>query len=242
MTYSYDRRLGSEEIDTSGLFEKFLARIDSSVGPDWEEFKKDVRDLGPTSFEKPGGPNTLQTVIYVRSGGHSSNRSVPNAKDVYHSWDLTRRLERAREEEEHLKRTTWEVAYFRGTKFGKYERIPKDLAETPWKPGHLLLDESAQIQGHGFDSDFGPTLNLRSKTIGSEISQGTVVGKRIILMPDKRVQYLIKPRSGRAEKVYQAKVRLQQIERSLLTMVDYLTPEDFRKLHEEKEKLLKLVK
>jgi hypothetical protein len=120
----------------------------------------------------------------------------------------------------------------------KPERIPKEEAKTPWKPGCHIEEEGARIEGRGWDNDAGATFVLRTTPIGTDVPTGTVVGKRRL---GGVVQYLIKPRSGAAEKKYQARLELESLKTQLSINLDYMSPEDIRKTHERIEELKKKI-
>jgi len=162
-----------------------------------------------------------------------------NLKKVYQQWESDYKHAEAQKVKQRYLDSTVEVQYFsKSGRPGKPERIPKDEADKPWKDGCFIQEENAKIEGHGFDSDFGPTFTLRSIPIGTETPIGTIVAKRKL---KGKIQYLIKPRSRAAEAKYQARRELEALETNLRVNLDMYSPEELQKTQERIEYLRRKV-
>jgi hypothetical protein len=225
------------------MLTRFLAKLDAAgptLGPDWQELRAEIVALGDAAFAAAGEPGSLTSLLYVESGAYDSARRVPTEADIYRNWAQTRRVIAERAAHAKLLAETYEVRDFdRNGKLGKPKRIPRGEASTPWRASCMIVTEGARVAGSNFDNDFGPSFAVKSTPIGSERAEGTIVAKRLIEQPDtdgklsKHVQYLIKPRSAKAERVYTAKQRLIEITAELAD-VDYLTPARITVLHAER--------
>lgn len=205
-----------------------------SQGDVWDEFLKALEGCGYDSDKSfgQGDPGSLARMISIDLGPRKDeNISI---KGLYRRWELDYKREIERAVRQRYLDATVEVRYIdRSGKLKKPERIPKEEADTPWKPGCFIKDENARVEGRGFDSDFGATFVLKTTPIGTEIPTGTIVGKRKL---GGRVQYLIKPRSSSAEKKYQMRVELDDLRRSVRDW-EMSSPEQLAKEHERIKEL-----
>lgn len=219
----------------------FLARLDAAgdkAGPEWQDLRSEIAALGDAAFAPPSQGGTLAASLYVASGGYDSARRVPAIWEVYAPWAEARKVARDREERARMLAATVEIIDFRGAKLAKPRRVPRDEATMPWRPGCLIVTETARVEGRDFDSDFGPKFSIRSAPVGTEREEGTIVAKRIAALDGKkRVQYLVKPRSGKAERLYVARKRIAEIESILGVEADYLSGERRAALIAERDQL-----
>jgi hypothetical protein len=153
-------------------------------------------------------------------------------------------MARARAAHEAHLAATVEVRPWKGDKFAKPVRVPKEESNAWQKSGDLVLEERPDVRGSNFDDDFGPTMSIRTKAIGTELPEGTIKGKRMIVLPDaadgklrKRVQYLVRPRGKKAETDYQRGLRIAEIRYQLGAGIDYLDGEAIQRLRAELERL-----
>lgn len=201
-----------------------------------------IAELENTEFDDngkfgQGAPGSLQRWISIEAGPLQND--PVNLKKVYQQWESDYKHAEAQRIKQRYLGSTVEVQYFsKSGSPGKPERIPKDEADKPWKDGCILQEESAKIEGHGFDRDFGPTFTLRSTSIGTETPIGTVVAKRKL---GGKIQYLIKPRSRPAEAKYQARRELEDLESKLRVNLDMYSPEGLQKTRERIEYLKRKV-
>jgi len=185
-----------------------------------------------------GGPGSFQRLIsvWLDDGGSNIQR-------LYDQWEMDYKFALAKEEKARLESATYSVAYWKGSKFGKPERIPREDLDVPWKSGFLLLDERGRIQGHNFDSDFGPRYTIKTLPIGLETDAGVVRHKRMVKTERGTVvQYLIKPWSSAGKRKYDAAKRLFGLERELRVNLDNMSTTVRDKILSEIEKLEKIVK
>lgn len=225
----------------AGVVSDILERARQVRGEYAEEFLQQLRQV-PYDDSKgvQGPPASLQRIISV----WVFNTGAQSIQQLYDEWELDHKSALRRAEMEQLKASTFVVQYSSGSKFGKPERMPKDDLHQPWKPGFLLLDERGKIQGRDFDSDFGPRLTIKTLPIGQEIDPGTIKHKRLIKTDSGPIiQYLVKPRSGPAQKRYEAGKELAKLELQLRADIDGLLPAPTReRIQAEIEKLRKIVK
>jgi len=217
-----------------------VSKINSSFGPDWEVFKEEVKDLlheyrDGAGIQGPPG-SLLRSISVAAEGGRVPK--VPNAKELYYPWYRAREIELERAREQAYLASTVAVQMWAKDKWSKSVRIPKEDAQVPWKPGHLLVTTNTIMQGHGFDSSSGASFNVRSLVIGAEVPKGTVVGKRLL---GGETQYLVKPRGGPKEKAYMAAMRLKAILGLLRGSVDMMPEKQRESLIAERDKLQPLV-
>lgn len=85
---------------------------------------------------------------------------------------------------------------------------PSELAAWRARPGHTVVSEAPNVVGGDFDAAgasaagaFGAGATVRTHRVGADIPAGRVVAKRLVGEPGAppRVEYLVKPRGGRAE-------------------------------------------
>lgn len=198
-----------------------------------------VKELELLPFEDgggyQGGPGSLLRDVSIQAVENKLN-----VRRLYDEWARVREAQLAKAVRQRYLDSTYEVTYAKGNRWGKPERIPREDADKPWKPGMLLLDEKGRIEGRGFDDDFGPSFSLKSLPIGHEMSAGVVKAKRQIRTDQGlQVQYLIKPWSASGKKKYEAQKRLSWLERSLRVDRDMMSEEDAAKVHQEIDSLRK---
>lgn len=217
---------------------KELSPKSRDASESWAAF---LRALHESQFDSnepkysQGDPGSLTRFISIEY----ADRGVVRLDKIWTLWDDAYRREAAKQVLLEYMASTVEVVYYsKGVKAGKPERLPKDEVAKPWKPGHLLLEENARIEGRGFDRDEGPTFVLRSTPIGTETPSGTVVGKRKV---GGKVQYLVKPRGAAAEKKYLAREELEELRTRLRVNLDLMGLEDIAKTRKRIEELEKRV-
>jgi hypothetical protein len=205
-----------------------------SQGENWPAFVDALRecDYDSTGAIYQGEPGSLTRYISVALG---PQKEKVNLTRIYQDWDETYKREMARKVRQRYLDATVEVTYLdKNGRLKKPERIPKEDANTPWKPGCHIKEEGARVEGRGWDKDPGPTFVLRTTPIGTETPTGTIVGKRKL---GGTVQYLIKPRSAPAEKRYLARLELESLQTQLKINLDYMSPEDIQKAHDRIDEL-----
>jgi len=134
-------------------------------------------------------------------------------KRLLSEWLDLRAVARRRQEFEHLLATTTVVVdYTAGGRAKRVRRIPNDETQVPWRAGHVIVEARIDVRGNfDGDPDF-PTFSLRLLAVGHELPEGKVKARRVL---DGRTQYLVKPRSKRAEIRYRRTEELEEL-RSLL--------------------------
>jgi hypothetical protein len=226
---------------TDPVLKELLERAEHmpSQGDLWADFLKEIENCGYDS-DKPfgqGAPGSLARLISIDLGPTKDGKV--NLSRIYQGWEFDYKRELERKVKQRYLDATVEVIYIdRSGKLKKPERIPKEEAHTPWKPGCLIEDENARVEGRGWDSDHGATFVLRTTPIGTEIPTGTIVGKRKL---GGKVQYLIKPRSASAEKKYLAQLELDSLRTNLRINLDNMGPDDIQKTRDRIQKLEKMV-
>lgn len=161
-------------------------------------------------------------------------------KRLYDEWAYAKEMRAAKAVRQRYLDSTYEVIYNKGKRWGKPERVSKEEAYKPWKPGLLLLDEKGRVEGRDFDNDFGPSFTLKSLPVGHETSAGVVKAKRQIRTNQGlQVQYLIKPWSASGKKKYDAKKRLSDLEKSLWADRELMSNEDATKMRQEIDSIKK---
>lgn len=126
------------------------------------EFVEELKSV-PFDDSKPVGALQGPAGSLQRSIAIQKLDGVLDASALYTEWAHTKEREIAQRVKERYLATTYEVRYWKGRQFGKPERMPKDELDKAWKQGLLLMSEKGRIQGHNFDSDFGPTLTLKKR-------------------------------------------------------------------------------
>lgn len=206
-----------------------------SQGENWPAFIDALRecDYDVTGQIYQGGPASLTRSISIALGPKKDEKV--SLTRLFQEWDDNYQREQARRVRQRYLDATVEVIYLdKNGKLKKPERIPKEDADKPWKPGCHIQAEGARIEGRGWDKDPQPTFVLKTTPIGTETPTGTIVGKRKL---GGTVQYLIKPRSAPAEKKYLARLELESLQTQLKINLDYMSPEDIRNTHERIEVL-----
>ncbi len=202
----------------SVLLPAFLAALEVAAQPDpkayqpplaadWTVLRDEVLALGASAFSEPA-PDApgLAKVLWSGCGGLSRSFHDVSPRHVYTEWkalavrEATERAARvAAAEREAYLASTREVQDYRGDRLGHARRIPLAEVSLPWKSDHVIED--------GVDGE--PLL-----AVGEERRGGKVVARRVVftgeMLPGhvkaRRVQYLLKPRSPRAEKAYLASI------------------------------------
>lgn len=205
-----------------------------SQGHVWVDFLKALEECGYDS-DKPfgqGAPGSLARLISIDLGPMKDGKV--SITRLYQQWEYAHKREIERAVKQRYLDATVEVIYIdRSGKLKKPERIPKEDADKPWKPGCFIEDENARVEGRGWDSDHGATFVLRTTPIGTEIPTGTIMGKRKL---GGKVQYLVKPRSSSAEKKYQMREELEHL-RYRVKDWEMTPPEQLAKEHERIKEL-----
>lgn len=227
-------------MSTDPIIKELVERAEHmpSQGDNWPIFIDALRECDYDSNGPiyQGPPASLTRLISVALG---PQKDKVNLTRLFQQWDDDYKRDLERRVKQRYLDSTVEVTYFdKNGRPKKPERIPKEEAKTPWKPGCHIEEEGARIEGRGWDNDAGATFVLRTTPIGTDVPSGTIVAKRRL---GGVVQYLIKPRSGAAEKKYQARLELESLRTQLKINLDYMGPEDIRKTHERIEKLEKMV-
>ena len=213
-----------------------------SKGDNWGEFLKDLKE---STFDSEGSysqgePSSVTRFISLEYEGVVNRNKVSLGK-IYRLWDDHYQLEQAKRVRQQYLDATVEVVYFsKSGRPGKSERLPKEEAKKPWKPGCSIEEENVRIEGRGFDRDMGPSFVLKSTPIGTETPKGTVVAKRRL---GGKMQYLIKPRGASAEKKYLAREELEDLRSRLrnLSYMDMLEPDDAERIQARIRELEKRV-
>jgi hypothetical protein len=128
----------------------------------WPLFIEALEECGYDS-DKPmgqGDPGSLARIISIDLGPtKDGNVSITR---LFEGWDYTYKKDLERRVKQRYLDATVQVTYFnKSGKPGKPERIPKEDADKPWKPGCTIEEENARIEGRGWDSDHGATFTLR---------------------------------------------------------------------------------
>jgi hypothetical protein len=210
-----------------------------SQGESWPLFIDALRecDYDSTGPIYQGGPNSLTRSISIALGPQKDEKV--SLTRLFQEWDDNYKRDLERRVKQRYLDSTVEITYLdKNGRPKKPERIPKEEASTPWKPGCHIEEEGARIEGRNWDSDSGATFVLRTTPIGTEVPTGTIVGKRRL---GSKVQYLIKPRSAAAQKKYLARQELDSLRTQLKINLDYMSPDDIQKTHERIKVLEKLV-
>lgn len=210
-----------------------------SQGDNWKLFIEALQECDFDS-SKPfgqGAPGSLTRNISIALGPRKDEKV--SLTRLFQQWDDDYKRELERRVRQRYLDATVEVTYLdKNGRLKKPERIPKEEVNTPWKPGCHIQEEGARIEGRGWDNDPGPTFVLKTTPIGTETPTGTIVGKRKL---GSKVQYLIKPRSGAAEKKYKARLELDDLKTQLRINLDYMGPDDIQKAHERIKVLERVV-
>lgn len=210
------------------------------VESDLVEFKQKIHnlDLDPNGDVIQGEPFTLERIVTVNKG---------KAVDVFCEWHADQnRAREARRAQEFLENSV-EIEEWKGEKFNKPKRIHKDDAK--WeKPGHTVVSTplKAVLDSNYHDSDMGQfysKTSTRTKKIGTELPEGTIKAKRIITpyQGAKTVEYLVKPRSQKAEKIYQAQMRMIDLQETLQINRDMMSESEVAQIRAEIDTLKKQV-
>jgi len=209
-----------------------------SQGEYWPIFIDALRDCDYDSNGPiyQGPPASLTRFISVALG---PQKDRVNLTRLFQEWEDNYKRDLERRVRQRYLDSTVEVTYLdKNGRPKKPERIPKEESSKPWKPGCHIEEEGARIEGRGWDNDAGATFVLRTTPIGTDVPSGTIVGKRRL---GGVVQYLIKPRSGAAEKKYQARLELESLRTQLKINLDYMSPDTIQKTHERIEELEKKI-
>jgi hypothetical protein len=224
-------------MSTDPIIKELVERAEHmpSQGENWPAFIDALResDYDVTGPIYQGGPGSLTRSISIALGPKKDEKV--SLTRLFQEWDDYYKRDQAKRVRQRYLDSTVEVIYLdKNGRLKKPERIPKEDAHTPWKPGCHIQEEGAHVEGRGWDNDQGATFVLKTTPIGTETPTGTIVGKRKL---SGTVQYLIKPRSGPAEKKYLARLELESLQTQLRINLDYMSPEDIQKTHERIEVL-----
>jgi len=103
------------------------------------------------------------------------------------------------------------VQVWKGNDFASAEdQSPEQIAS--WvKPGHVVVEETDGPMHQTFDPN--SPVTFRTRKIGAELPQGTVVDKRLVHGEDGiKIEYLVKPRTGGKESEFQDRQELEKLE------------------------------
>lgn len=107
------------------------------------------------------------------------------------------------------------VQRFKRNAFVPAEEQSADEMAQWQKPGHLIVaGQDGGPMHKTFDSS--SPVTIRSRKIGAELPEGTVVDKRLVYGDDGvRVEYLVKPRSKKADSEFADKKELARLQELL---------------------------
>lgn len=183
-----------------------------AVAADWADFLHELEGLGGV-YQDPaegeghrfqGQAETLQRLISIYVGDGLSM--------VWVQWRGARIAARRRADHQRMLDSTAGVRPWRGDEFGREKRVPLTDLGAWVRPGHLLLERDADVRApsdQGSDAMSTGPYRLLTMPIGRELPEGTVKAKRMV---DGRVQYLVRPRSKAAERRYQLRLELEQLQ------------------------------
>lgn len=198
-------RDGHEATDWARLRAEMAAYVDAPTDPEWHGPGKLARLLDVY----PRFGSLVEQVIT----GYVAERAAAARKAYLES--------------------TVEIQVFRGAKLGKPERLDKSKVDQWIKPGHVVIERDPNVtlpEDRGGDEMTFGRATLRTAKIGVDWPEGTVRAKRLITRNDRvAVQYLVKPRSKAAEKLYQMRRRHADLKAQLGThIVDQMSADQIR--------------
>lgn len=166
----------------------------------------------------------------------------PSMQAAFISWLANRIADRKR-----AAQAAWnaahpiEAAAWSAKGLAKAKRLTREEADAWIKQGTAVRDDSPELHGRGWDSDFGATFKVRALRIGTELPEGTITARRMVHDIEDgrgwRTQYLVKPRSKSAQATYERQQRIAELERSLRIDVEMLPPEQIEAIRAELARL-----